>query len=175
MEDKQRKDWLDDERYQKANSITKPVLAYILEEYKNEPADALSGMDDFLRRYMGIFLVLGIELLPLAIELSQWDYDVHFVVEDRKYLPDIEEAVSKHAGVIKRVVVADYFKDVPQARVCVAYADSDDVGWYEMLAGRCNEALLIADDSRDWSQFLSPLKRKLIKETDERSYIAIRK
>ena len=168
---------VDDEKYQDANTLTKPILAYILDRYKNEVGDAMDSMDDWVKKYMGKFLLLGKDLTPLGIELSQWDYEVFMQVKNSGEVGFVRQAAQRQAGFFKDIIVEDYKLNVPKSRVCITFARYNDVyRWFNFLVKQSEEVLLIADNKRDWKTYLtSKYETKLIKEMDEKSYISIKR
>ena len=172
-----------DENYNSGNNILKPVLGYIVEKYKNETADAMSAVDDMLRKYMGKFILLGFDTLYLATELFQWDYDVYMVVESKSLQKRVLKAAQDLAFFPKEVLVYNFYKDIPQARVCVAsdklqaiVQDSDKYKWLDLVTSRCEELILAENEGVLESLRLSErYKVNHIKSSNANSYLSLEK
>lgn len=144
------KNQLKDEEYHIALAINNPLWRFVVLHYQKE----LYGKN------INTVNVLGYNSIPFAIELSQWFYDVTFMVKTKAQYDKAKKDCEIHAGVFKNMHIWDYLKDVPRATVTmfigVVDVFSDDqriYDYFDLLLRRSEEVVCALRDNRDWNEF----------------------
>jgi hypothetical protein len=150
--------YLSDEEYNSLNTYTRPLLAHLLYKYTNDTHDSMDMVDQFLRKYVGELLFIGIDCLPIAIEISQWGYETSLMLQERP--SNLDATLERQGSQIKEVIIGDYLLDIPESRVVIhagivnKIPDQDILSWFKRLYHRADEILFGADNDRDWPSFL---------------------
>lgn len=92
--------------------------------------------------------IIGKDALPIGIELTQWNYSVHFVEDEEWKITAAKKDAKVQAGMFDDYVACDYFSDLPR---CAVYAfvgilhrpefyDKRNVKrWIDLLLRRCKQ------------------------------------
>lgn len=103
------KPWLTDEVLKEVNRIATPIREYILDRYVQEAIDPLNPMNKSKIERVGRFVFLGREAVPIAIDISQWGYEVHVFVSTIKEFSEAEHDARMQAGLFASLQTTNYF------------------------------------------------------------------
>lgn len=102
------KPWLTDEVLKEVNRIATPIREYILDRYVQVALDPLNPMNRSKIERVGRFVFLGRESVPVAIDISQWGYEVHVFVSNQKDFVEAYHDAKMQAGLFKTLNKTDY-------------------------------------------------------------------
>jgi len=131
--------YLSDEEYSDRLGVHNPLWRYIIKRYTTESEAPL--------------LVIGMEALPLAIELSQWTYPINFIVRNEQEKAKAESDSKRHAGNFKTFI--NGFK---KSRVAIFIGIIDDMSdrdarrHVDYLSKGVNEVVCAVRPDRDWER-----------------------
>lgn len=102
------KPWLTDEVLKEVNRIATPIREFILDRYVQEALDPLNPMNKSKIERVGRFVFLGREAVPIAIDISQWGYEVHVFVSTIKEFVEAEHDARMQAGLFASLQKTNY-------------------------------------------------------------------
>ena len=140
-------DWISDELYHKTLGVHDVLWRYAVIRFSNEIACPI--------------LLVGYGSVPMAIELSQWTYPITFVAQSDVEARQIAIDCEHQAGFMK-IIIADPYMDVPQARVCMftgllggLKTERQIYKWLDLLTRRCPYVVCAELTTiRDWKKLL---------------------
>lgn len=142
-----------DEQYYATVAIHDPLWRYVISHYDAEIYDHLNTAP---------VAVLGYRSLPVAIELTQWGYDVTILTRTLGEFRKAQKDCVIQAGSPKEILYFDYTKNIP--RVCVVcfidvISDFEDESriftFLDLCLRRSREVVCAVRDDRDWKELLS--------------------
>lgn len=117
--------YLGDEEYHDRLGVHNPLWRYVINRYREEWDTPI--------------IVMGLESLPLAIELSQWTYPVSMVVRNEKEIKQAESDAKRQAGTFRELT--DNVEKCSKARVVI-------------FVGLIDNPNLTDDDAKETVEFL---------------------
>lgn len=151
--------FLDDKQWQAHMQMKEDAFKFIIQNFKfdpNEADDILSGT-----RYKYSVLCLGYTLMPLAVELSQWEYPVTLIINDQRQVKGVEVNAEQYDGRIENAMCYNYYIGVPQSKIIVYFDDDPYIERQELhkylkyLKSRCGVLIMGIIDDYDTPDLLS--------------------
>jgi hypothetical protein len=144
---------LNDDIYHAVLQVHQPLIAYVVTHYKEE----------IYNQNRASITVFGDYTLPLAIEFTQWRYDVTFVARKQVEFEEIPEITKRFGAKIKTALWFNYLTNAPRATVIV-FVDVFDtmpssrsvISWTKILLRRCREIVCSQKIGKDWKGLLEP-------------------
>lgn len=165
------KGYLTDEQYYASVAIHDPLWRYIISHYDKEIYD-----------HQNIYpiTVLGYKSLPVAIELTQWGYEVTIITDRLEDFNRAKRDCEIQAGSPKQLLFFDYTKNVP--RNCVIcfieiideFKDNAQIhSFLDLCLRRNREVVCAVKNDRDWARLLNSKYEILIKQYPIGNYLFI--
>ena len=150
-----------DEAYYASVAIHDPLWRYIIAHYDKEIYDHENTTP---------VTVLGYRALPVAIELTQWGYDVSILTNKFEDFMRAKKDCEIQAGSPKQLFYFDFTKNVP--RGCVISfigiidtfkSDSQIFDFLDLCLRRNREVVCAVHNDRDWKELLEKKYEVVIK------------
>lgn len=138
---------LSDEEISGSLQLHDPLWRYIVRHYPKE----VYGQN------LATVNVLGYQSLPIAIELSQWQYEVTFLTPYQEHLKLAKKDYEIHAGFIKTNYWFNFYNNVPNASVTTFIGilhqlkPEDMCRFIDMLLRRSEEVVCAVPDTHEWN------------------------
>ena len=125
-------------------------------------------------------VVLGYNMLPIAVELSQWDFPVTFVTSDKHSLAKSLQDIETHAGNMKNVYAFDYTENSPRGKfivfsdILIHLPDERKLWFIDMLLERCRIIICAEKIDYDWRSLLGKRYNIIMSRYPEGDYDLIK-
>ena len=143
---------LQDEDYYASLALHDPLWRYVISRYDKEIFD---------HQNTAVVNVLGYRALPVAIELSQWGYEINFLCQSEEERQKTKVDIEKQAGFLKENLFFDFTKNCPRGTVvCFIgvvdefFRDEDMFSFLDTLLRRNLEVVFAVYNSKDWKRTL---------------------
>ena len=156
---------LSDEVYKGVNYYHRFVWGYIVNHYRNEIGSPL--------------IVLGYAAIPLAIELSQWDYPVTYITDTFAGVKKAKRDCEIQAGKFKNIFYFDFSRNCPKGRlltflgVLEQMRDQEALEFLSMLLRRVQEVVFAVQADRNWFKVLNGHFDLYMKEYPKKDFYLI--
>jgi hypothetical protein len=141
-------DWISDELYHNTLAAHDVIWRYAVLRFKRESDCPI--------------VVMGYGSLPIAIELSQWTYPIIYIAQSEKEASQVKIDIEHQAGFFNDLIVTDWYKDIPQARICIftgllghLHTTRQIYKWLDLMLRRV-DTIVCAEHTvfRDWKKIL---------------------
>lgn len=139
-----------DEQFFASLAIHDPLWRYIVRHYTKE----LYGKNT------ESINVLGYRAIPVAVELSQWGYDIAFLTPVPKEIKRAKRDYEIQAGFVKENICFDYRFNVPRATVTCFIGLLNEIPeekifeFLDMCLRRSEEVVCAVRNDREWNRLL---------------------
>ena len=160
-----------DEAYYASVAIHDPLWRYIIAHYDKEIYD-----------HTNVFpiTVLGYRGVSVAIELTQWGYDVSILTDKYEDFVRAKKDCEIQAGSPKQLFYFDYTKNVPRGCVICFIGiidefkqDAQIINFFNLCLCRNREVICAVHDNRDWRELLEGKYEVVIKPYPIEKYLFI--
>lgn len=143
---------VDDEDFHNTLALHDPLWKYIIHHYNKEVYTHIN---------IAPVIVLGYQTLPVAIELSQWGYDVIFITDKIEEQKKAKIDCKIQAGFLKENIWFNFRKNSPKA-ACMCFIGILDAvktttevhTLIDLYLRRVREIICAIKDDRDWIELL---------------------
>lgn len=141
---------LTDEQYYASLAIHEPLWRYIVRHYVKE----------IYGKNIDSVNILGYRAIPVAIELSQWGYEVAFLTPNHEEIKRAKKDYEIQAGFVKDNIWFDYRSNVPPATITCFIGLLDEFPEYkmyeflDMCLRRSEEIVCAVKNNHDWEKIL---------------------
>lgn len=139
--------WIKDELYNNTLAVHDVLWRYVVTRFDNE-------------KYCPV-TVIGYGSIPIAIELSQWQYPVTYIAWSEKEAEQVRTDCAAQAGFLDKLLVLSPYRRIPKTRIVIftglldVLTDKEVVRYLTMLADQ-SVFIVCAEltHSRDWKRLL---------------------
>lgn len=154
------KPWLSDDVLKELNRLATPIREYILDRYVQVALDPLDPMNKNKIERVGRFVFLGRESVPIAIDISQWGYEVNVFVRTSQEFFEAEHDSKMQAGMFASLHATNYYiGEFMKCNAVIAvgipeFMDrSDCINYFKKILDR-GELLLLLLTKEEWRKYL---------------------